>query len=286
MSKARIISACCPGDSRITSESRSADMRGCGLVLCALVSLFTIGCEYKAVSPQAREHLDIASRAYRAGDNRKTVAQADAALEYTGRGSVALQATYLRGMARYRLKDITRAQSDLEKVSRKSDNIQLLIRAFDALGEIAYRKGDMPRAEKCFQHVVDLADRRQRPVDRAHYRLGCILQRLGRWQQADVHFQRVIYLFGRSKLAKLSRRRVNGRKWTIQVGAYSTRSDAQAGAKAFDKAKLKTYIRPIVEAGRLSFLLQVGRWNKYERAAAGLRQARSVQAQAFLQVTR
>ncbi len=257
-----------------------------GLSACLFVSLLSLGCSDGTISPQAREHLDIGLRAYQAGDNRRAIAQADAVLSGGSQGSLAMQAYYLRGMAWYRLKDFDKSQNDLEQVDRKSNNTQLRVRAMDSLGEIAYLRDDMSRAKNYFDQVVELAGRGQRPVDHAHYRLGCILQRLGKWQDADVHFQRVIFLFGQSTLAKQARERVNGRKWTIQVGSYSERHNARNAAGLFSREKMKTYIEPSIRDGRMAFLLQVGRWENFEQAAGQLEAVRRMKADAFLQVTR
>jgi tetratricopeptide (TPR) repeat protein len=257
-----------------------------GLFVCLFFSLFSFGCSDETINPQAKEDLDSGLRAYRAGDNRQAIARADTVLSSSSQGSLAMQAYYLRGMAWYRLKDFSQAQRDLEHVDRRSKNVQLCIRAMDSLGEIAYRRDDMLRAESYFRQVIELAEREQKPVDHAHYRLGCVLQRLGKWQEADVHFQRVIFLFGQSKLARQARARVNGRKWTIQIGSYSKRQNASVAAKPFREAKMKTCIEPAIRNGRMTFLLQVGRWEKYKQAAGQLEAVRRMKTDAFLQVTR
>lgn len=257
-----------------------------GLFVCLFVSLFSLGCSEETINPQAKENLDIGLRAYRAGDDRQAIVQADTVLSGGSQESIAMQAYYLRGMAWYRLKDFSKAQRDLEHVDKRSNNVQLRIRAMDSLGEIAYRRDAMLRAESYFEQVIELAERGQKPVDHAHYRLGCVLQRLGKWQEADVHFQRVIFLFEQSKLARQARIRVNGRKWTIQIGSYGRRQNASVAAGPFRKRKIETFIEPALRDGRMTFLLQVGRWEKYEQAVDQLEAARRMKADAFLQVTR
>lgn len=263
-------------------------MNLCRFVLfaCLFISLLFFGCSGGTISSQAKEHLDSGLRAYRAGDNRQAIVQANTVLSGGSQGSLAMQAYYLRGMAWYRLKDFDKARSDLEHVDRSSTNVQLRIRSLDSLGEIAYRRDDMLRAESYFGQVGKLTERGQKPADHAHYRLGCVLQRLGRWQEADVHFQRVIFLFKPSALTKLARVRVNGRKWTIQVGSYDKRYNATVAAKLFRQANMKTYIEPAIRDGKMAFLLQVGRWEKYGQAAGQLQAVRRMKADAFLQVTR
>ena len=270
------------------------DLYRFGLFVCLFVSLFCLGCSEGTISPQAKEQLDSGLRAYRAGDNRQAIAQANTVLSGGSQGSLEMQAYYLRGMAWYRLKDFDQAQSDLEQVDRRSKNVKLRIRAMDSLGEIAYRRDDMLRAESYFGQVIELAERGQKPVDHAQYRLGCVLQRLGKWQEADTHFQRVIFLFrshqvglpGQAKLLRQARARVNGRKWTIQIGSYKKRYNASVATKPFRQANMKTYIEPAIRDGRMTFLLQVGRWEKYGQAAKQLKVVKRMKADAFLQVTR
>jgi tetratricopeptide (TPR) repeat protein len=248
--------------------------------------LLPMGCSDDGLDPRSQEHLEASLASYRAGDNTATITQADAILAEHRRGETAMQAYYLRGMARYRLEQYDAARPDLEYVSRKTDDESLRIKALDALGELAYRQGRLAEAARDLLEVVEQILPSQKPADHAHFRLGCIRQKEGRWKDADVHFQRVMYYFSGSKLARRSRLRAGGRAWTVQLGSFGNRSGAAAEAKQLSADCGKVNVEPVMRNGKLVFLLQIGRWNQYSRAAAELSRIRKIKADAFLQVTR
>jgi tetratricopeptide (TPR) repeat protein len=252
-----------------------------GLMCTALA-----GCTGGGLSPQGQSQLKSALGSYQSDDNAATVRHADAVLAETTRGPGAMQAYYLRGMAKYRQKNYDAARADLQVVVARSDDDALLGRALDGLGEIAYRLGQDLQAVDYFRRALQKIDETKAPADHSHYRLGCALQRVGRWTEADLHFQRVMYYFPQGELARRSRHRANARAWTIQAGSFSQRDKAHQAMAAWKAKPWPVRVEPALGERQMTFLLEVGRWTQHEQAIKELPAIRQVQSDAFLTVTR
>lgn len=254
--------------------------------MAGLLCMALAGCTGGGLSPQGQSQLASALASYQADDNAAAVRHADAVLTETTRGPGAMQAYYLRGMALYRQKNYDQARGDLEVVVARSDDDALLGRSLDGLGEIAYRQGEDLQAVDDFRRALKHIDETKPPADHTHYRLGCALQRLGRWNEADLHFQRVMYHFPQGELARRSRQRVNARAWTIQAGSFTQRDKAHLAGDRWKTKPWAVHIEPTLTGGQMVFLLQVGRWTEYDQAIKELPAIRQMQSDAFITVTR
>lgn len=261
-------------------------MRRCENVIFALVLWCGSGCAGETLSPQTRHKLDAAQAAYRARENRQVLRYTEDILRAEPRGEGAMQARYLRGMALFRLKEYPAAREDLLTVYHRTRNPDLRIKATDALGELAYLRGDWNEAEQYFSEVLDQTPDGRRPADHARFRRGCIRQRQGRWAEADVELEKITYHFPNTPTARKAAQRVRGRSWTIQVGSFDSRANAVAAAAKYQPTGIRTYIEPVLRDGKLVFLLQVGRWGRYEAAEVHLPAVRRIANDAFLHVAR
>ncbi|MCK5114067.1 MAG: tetratricopeptide repeat protein [Phycisphaerae bacterium] len=254
------------------------------LSLVLLGSLF--GCGEAPITPDDHRNLDLAVKSYDSGDDARTIQNANAVLMQHTSGDMAMKAYYLRGMANFRSGNNARAVNDLKIVVRNAPSDQLVLRAKDALGELAFRAGDLKAAKAYFEDVIKGIPQNQRPSDHARFRLGCILQRQGNWAQANMYFQRVIYLFPKGKLADEAKKRVNSRKWTIQAGYYRKSENAGELASKLRKAGFDATTKPESRNEKLVFMVLVGRWDNYDSAARRLPAVKKVKTDAFLRVTR
>lgn len=256
-----------------------------GTAWVVLAVLGPLGCQGQ-LSPQAKLSLQNAYAASSRGDNHATIAQADAFLRENDRASRAEEAYYLRGLAKYRLGDRPGAQSDLSEALSRTQMKELRAESAVALGDLAWDADDMPTAERMYNLALNNLAKDQQPADHAHYRLGCVLQRLGRWEDADAQFNRVIYFFSGSELAVRAGRRLNARDWTIQVGAFEGKSRAEAAVRDLKDKNLPATLQPIVAEGRLTFVVQVGHYSTYEQAVAALGSVRQHKPDAYVIPTR
>jgi tetratricopeptide (TPR) repeat protein len=247
--------------------------------------LGVIGCNAQ-MPPQARQLLTAGLEAYEAGDDDTAVARMDEFLGQYPRVRGAEQAYYLRGVAHYRQGRLEAARADLNEAIGRADDTVLRSKARVALGDLAYDEGDMALAENLYrQALADLA-RGEAPADHARYRLGCVLQRQGRWAEADQQFNRLIYVFEQSPFAPSAERRVHARAWTVQAGAFNEQGHAAERARELTAAGLPAEVRPVLAEGGPRFVVQVGRHATYEAAAAAVDDVRRREPQAFVTVTR
>lgn len=262
----------------MTSRSR-VFAAGLGLLV------ITPGCMAR-IDPQTQTRLDATLSAYQAGDDDQTVARAEGILADHPTGPAAMQARYLRGQALYRKGQYGPATEDLAEVARSARSDDLRRKALDTLGEIDFRRGLLDSARTRLEAAVEAQPPGRRPADHAHYRLGQIAQRQGLWDEADQHFQKVIYYFADSELASRARLLTGARAWTVQAGSFTDRDRAETAAEKLRKAGFEPTVYPTVRNGSLMFLLQVGRWDRYEQAETQRDAVRAVRPDAFRYPTR
>ena len=273
----------------------TADAAGGGQVrlwgaLAAIGSVLAIfalaaGCQGQ-LSVQARERLQSAYASYDAGNDAETIDLMDKFLASDTSSPRADEAHYLRGMARYRRSDLVGAKEDLEAAVAKTDNKDLRARARITLGDIAYQGDDLALAERLYRSAQAEIEQGRQPSDRAYFQLGCVLQKQGRWKEADVQFDRVVYLFAGSDLAAEAAGRTHCTAWTIQTSAPASRASAEAEVKRLSDKGLQAHVKPDISDGRPVFLVQVGRFAAYKQAASELPAVRQLQGEAFVTVTR
>jgi len=242
------------------------------------------------LSPQAMGLLRSARDSYDAGDNVAAASKLDTFLAENATSSKAAEAFYLRGMARLKTSDRAGAKQDLQsaiaKTGDKASDKALRAKARVALGDIAYDDGDMALAENMYRQALEDFGPGAKPSGHAHYRLGCVLQRQGRWKEADVQFDRVVFLLPGTGLARKSARRTHGTSWTIQAGLYKSKVRAAAVARSLSGKHLSAAVVAIIAENRPMFVVRVGRFATYEQAAAMLPQVRHKQKDAFVTPTR
>jgi len=247
-------------------------------LVCALCML--AGCQGH-LSTQAKQLLQSSYDRYAAKDDLAVIRQTDAFLAENAGTGRANEAYYLRGMAKKRIGDAG-AKEDLQAAASKTKNADMRARAKVALGDMAYDEDDMALAENMYRQALGDIEQGQKPSDHAHYRLGCVLQRQGRWHDADVQFDKVGYLFPDTELARKSALRTHCVVWTIQAGAFADKSRADAVAKGLSSENLPALSHAVVRDGKLMFLVQLGRFATYEQAAAALPRAQSRHTGAFV----
>ena len=243
-----------------------------------------LGCNGQ-LNPQAKDLLRSGYDMYGRGDDRETVRRMDAFLQENGRSSRADEGYYLRGLAKYRLGDRPGAEADLNEALGRTERKDIRVGARFALGEMAYEDGDMALAENAYRQALADIEPGQKSAERVYYRLGCILQRQGRWRDASGQFRRLRHHFVDSELAKRAGRRVNGDAWTVQVGAFRAKSRADAVAAELRGKGFQAFSQPVPEDSTLLFVVQVGLYPTYEQAVAALGGVQQTQSDAFVTVT-
>ena len=140
-----------------------------------------------------------------------------------------------------------------------------------------------------YQAALDTLPQDRRPADEALFHLGDLLQRQGQWVEADLRFDRLLYLFGDSAYADEVRSRIRGRAWVVQAGAFAQRQNAEAMAKELAAAGVPTRVVPIREgllAVRDASGQEEGRYSTYSQAAARLGDVRRLAKDAVVTTAR
>ncbi len=267
-------------------------MHGCRMypVLAILLIIVFSGCTNE-LSPHGRELLQNASDAYARGDDKTVIGHTDSFISQYGKAAEVGEAYYLRGLSRYRMKDLAGAQSDLNQAASLSGGRQLRGKAYAALGDLAYEQEDMALAEHMYRNSINLLQEGPKsggvkPLDQALYRLGCVLQRQGRWAEADAQFDRLIYLFESSDFAKRASRKVRCTAWTIQAGAYKDRARAQAAVRQLKNDGFAPAEQLVKVDETVRFVVNIGRFPTYEQAKAELQNVQQHRRDAFIETTR
>jgi len=264
---------------------RFASMRAGLAAALGAALLAGAGCE-QPLSPEARQLVINSKAAYQAGDDEAVIRDTTAFLETHAQTKLADVAYYLRGLARCRRSDLAGARSDLKTAARLAQRRDVRVGSLKALGDLAFDADDMDSAEGLFREALAEAEPKTQPIDEIRYRLGCVLQRKGRWSEADEQFDRVAHVFAGTEVARRAQRRLRCLAWTIQAGAFANKKLADADAARLRARKLSAVVRPITAGGELRFVVQVGWHESYERAAAALPSIRRYRSDAFVTPTR
>lgn len=240
------------------------------------------------LSEQGKKLCDSALASFEKGDYPGTIRDMDAFLKDNASSSVAGRAYYLRGLAKYRLGTPPQRQAakeDFGKALAKTKDSAVRANSHTALGDIAWEAGDIAEAEKMYRQALAYCEQDAPPADHAYYRLGCALQRLGRWVDADSQFNRVVQFFPDSEFGVRAGRRAHARRWTIQAAACRTKKPAETFAETLRRQNLPAVCRVHLRGQEPLFVVEVGRYRTYEQAAAMLANVRQHEQGAIVTVT-
>lgn len=251
------------------------------IVGLVLVVVFATGCT-NLLSPQAKQQLQRGYENFEAGRDTEVIREMDAFLQANDRSSRADEAYYLRGMARLRTGNRAGAKEDFNIVLNRSNKDALRGKALVELGNIAYEDKDMALAENMYRQALASDGGNEPSANHARYRLGSVLQRQGRWKEADVQFDRLVHLLGDSDLGARAARRTHCTAWTIQAGAFRKKDLAELSAKNFKSEGLPASVYPLMYDSEPLFVVQLGRYPTYEQAEAALSSYKQVEGTAFI----
>ena len=254
------------------------------LRICRVLSLLCIaaaGCS-GALSPEAAKWLRDANDAYARGDDATAIGESTKFLQLHAGRQEAGEAYYIRGLANCRRGNATPARQDLAAAVRATRRKDLTAMAEAKLGDMAYRSGQWPRAEQHYRRALDAGAPDAPPADEATYRLGALLQREGRWRDADAQFDRLLHFFPDSPLARLATDRVRAQRWSIQAAALAKASAANETQATLRRAGMPSRVDLALRGDRMLRLVRVGSYQSYDAALADLAKVRKFFADAYI----
>lgn len=260
--------------------ANGARLLGAGVLACGLLA----GC-VADVDASGRRQLEACHDAYGRGDDEAAIKHASGFLRNNSPSVRDDEAYYMRGLALWRQGDGVDARADLTRAAG-SDRPAVRIRALLALGDMSLSGGDLAGAESFYRRCVRAGTKRRPPVQHAYLRLAHVLQRTGRWADADVQYSRVIHYFKRTRYARWAAARMHGRAWTIRAGAFARKQGAVDAAAGMVKAKLPATVEAQMRDGKLMHVVCVGRYRDYGQAEDALDQVRRACEGAYIGVAK
>lgn len=237
------------------------------------------------VPPTSAQLLREGRQAYEQGQADEAIERTDRFLAMHGGTQEAAEAYYLRGLARGQLGQLELAEQDFLAAAERTRRPDLAGRARLALGELAEQRGDLPAAEEQYRAALDALPHDQPPADEALYRLADLLQRTGRWEEADQRYDRLGFLFTGTDRVDLARQRVRARAWTIHTGVFLGLPHAEQEARRLREAGLPARIEP-QGAGAVRFAVQAGAYSTYTDAEQALPGVQAVSPDARIALSR
>jgi tetratricopeptide (TPR) repeat protein len=226
--------------SRNGKLTRSAGVGISHLRLRILLLLLTAACTGNA---QSRRNLDAGKHALDAQDYDQTIRACDAVIA-SGDGAALAEAYYLRGYAiemrpkadnAASARDLALARDSYAKGLTHNPRPTLAGRLHAQLGNVCYYQQDYSAAVPELALAFNMLDASQ-PRDLILYHMGVGQQRLGRFADADVSFQRLLQDYPNSLYAGAAKAHQGIRGFYVQVGAYSRQSDIDTAARAVSAA--------------------------------------------------
>lgn len=217
-----------------------------------------------------------AQRAYDSGDFGRTQHLSSEYLAADKTSGSASQAYYLRGLANARLNRRPQAYDDLQLAVRTGGNAEVAWRANVQLGVLHFEDQHFHDAVNAFEAAAKAMPPRP-PLDYVLYRYGQSLERIGRWAEARVQFQRVLREFPAGSIAGNARRRLdlNATHFAIQCGAYGQKQNAANAAAELGRAGLPAGMYREARAGGDVWVVRIGQYRTYAEAQQALARVRA-----------
>lgn len=239
------------------------------------------GCTH--LPPAEREELDRAAMEYRTGQVAQALPRLDRIIKDYSQVAEIGEAYYLRGLCRAKLGQTGAAKDDFRKAADSKAGPEVAARARASLASLAFQERRWEEAAGLYADSVDDLPN-ESPTDEILYSAGVALQRAGRWSEARRQFARILRHFRESPAAQRARRNAEWQHdyFAIQLGAFEQADRAVAAVRSFKEKRLDAWQENHPRDGKAMWIVMTGQYRSYAEAEQGLRQARQVQADAFI----
>ncbi|MCE5277673.1 MAG: SPOR domain-containing protein [Planctomycetaceae bacterium] len=255
------------------------------IVFALLLPMAASGCA-SGLSPQAQSLLDEGHKIYRKGDYKGTIEKMNVFIDQVGGSKKAYEGYYLRGLARLQLGDQAGARNDFVAAVDRGGSDPIMADSLNKLGDMAWQENNMDVAGGRYAAALMHVQPGEKPADHSYYQLGSVLQRQGKWSQADQQFSKLGFYFPAGELSQKAAARINSRAWTVQAGLYAQKSQAQQAAERLKKTGMPARVEPAMNNKTVSFVVQVGRYQSYQEVLKALERVRQDVSDAFVATTR
>ena len=237
-----------------------------------------------SLGPAEREALVDASALYSRGQTASAAARLDPLIRDFSEAAEISEAYYVRGLCRFRNRELQGASEDFEQARRKSRRADLTARCRASLATIAYQRGDWKRAADSYEAALpDLPD--QPPKDQMLYAAGEAMQRCGRWRQARLEFAGILHRFRDRPIAADARRMAgwNHEYYSIQLGVYQNVDNAARAVRDYREKGLVGVVQENQPRDRAAlWVVMAGRYPTYADARSALDRVRRIKSDACI----
>jgi tetratricopeptide (TPR) repeat protein len=159
------------------------------------------------------------------------------------------------------------ARQDLQRAAQFPGQPDVCWRACSVLGTLDYEDGRWPEATRHYEAVAQIAPQ-EPPKDLFLFRLGACYERTGRWENARRTFRRIVDEFPQSSVASDALRRVQlgADHFSVQCGVFSSLTNAENLVRQLEQDGFAPTVQREPRNGVMVYVVQVGRFNKYEYA--------------------
>ncbi len=242
-----------------------------GCLLLSGAAIFAGGCD-----EAAKRSLSAVTQHYNAGGYRQALVEAGAIAAGVD-GTAYDQARYLAGLSAYRLGRDDEAMRYLRPLTKHTDaKIAGSANATVGLIHAAYHRDQ--QALLAFNEAI----KRLRGADagKAHYHLALSQQKLGLWRSSRAHLDMALQATTDPALRKVIRQRQSANAFTLQLGAYGQRKNADDRAREMRANANRVgagtpSVVPTISHRRRLYLVQTGRFRTHAEARKALAQLRT-----------
>lgn len=241
-------------------------VRACIFATLVLAAAATTGCVRGPLDKQSEEMFLAGHRSFVDGDYRSADQKFSEVISRNPTSWALSEVHYFRGLARLRLGRRTEAKEDFRRGASLYGRELTQVYSAAALANLEHEEGNDTVAVHLYRQVLEHPVHGL-PVDAVMYRLAVSLQRLGQWTEADELLAKLITEHPASSWAAAGRGRFQAAGFTIQVGAFADRRNAEAMADKVRAEGLPVAMGVAAVGGKTLHTVRVGKFKTYREAA-------------------
>lgn len=181
---------------------------------------------------------------------------------------------YYRGQALVHLKRPDEAKADFLRAIGAGVHEPVDQYARIALGNLYYEEANDVEAIKQYAAVLK-NPHSEVPVPLVLLRTGVALQRLGKWDTGKRYLEYLVAHYPKTAVAGQAARYLQADAFSVQTGAFSSRTTAATQARQVQQAGFAAQLAPVSGNGRPLTAVQVGRARTYAEASVLANRLRS-----------
>lgn len=193
----------------------------------------------------------------------------------TPRSPYVSDARYWAGICALKLGNVEKARSYISRTYKRPRTALLGNLALIGLADCDYAKGRFAAAASRYDRALAGAGTQKA---RILYQLGMCNNRIGKLRGAEQLFREVTSSYPNTKYADMAEEKLKfaGTVFSVQLGAFSSRENAETIRTKLGRRSFSTYIQPINRKGKILHCVRVGRFKTWKQANFVLRKLKAI----------